>query len=383
MLRLILHTLYDGLAPLFPQIKERNGYAFLIHPRDNCDVYTKYPFFRIFPDSVLAWLLRHFWPITVSRISGAKRLDTGQELTGWIISIPLTADLMTKNRTLAKKMIVRAAKLAKRKGARIMGLGAMTASYSRGGLDIREKVDISINTGRLYTSYVVVRTAYKAMDVMGINKDSVVIGVVGAAGSIGTGCFRLMAHHGIRSFKLIDISSKIKKVEEMVDDIDPEHHIKAVVSADLNQLKTCDVIIAATSHPEALIKSDHLKEGAIIVDDAQPSDIDEEVFRDRDDVFALEGGVVSAPQIDTHFPLGLKGKREIFSCLAETILLVSVGHTDDFQIGALTNLEMNELERLISASSILGFEVGSFQSDHRLYTEEDVFRIRDILAKKR
>jgi predicted amino acid dehydrogenase len=380
-LKLILHALCDGILPYLPQYRKRSGYAFLIHPRDLQDVYKKYPFFRFFSQSAAEWILRHFWPITVSHISGAKRLDTQADVAGWIISIPLTANLMTKNKDLAKRMIIRAARLAQKKGAKIIGLGAMTASYSRGGLDIREHVDISVNTGRLYTSHIVTETALKAMTSVELAKDKVTFGIVGAAGSIGTGCYRLLLHHGIKKFVLIDIDSKIKKVQELSKDIDPKHQATIVATSDLNRLRECDVIIAATNHPEALIKSAHLKPGAIVIDDAQPSDIAEEVYQTRDDVLALEGGVVHARQIDTHFPLGLRGKNEIFSCLAETILLAAIGHTDDFQLGTMTNLEMTELEKLISSASVLGFGVGSFQSDYRLYTDEDIARVRDIIKK--
>jgi predicted amino acid dehydrogenase len=141
-------------------------------------------------------------------------------------------------------------------------------------------------------------------------------------------------------------------------------------------------IIAATNHPEALIKSEHVKQGAIIVDDAQPSDVDEEIFINRKDVLALEGGVVHAPKINTHFNFGLKHKTDIFSCLAEAIILASLDHRSDFQVGTLLSVSKSDIDKISDAAKMLGFTVGHFQNDLRLYTDEDIEYVRNIVKNR-
>lgn len=380
---LISHALWDGLLPFLPSLRRPHGYAFLVHPRDINDVYRKYPFARRFKAETVLSFIRTFWPVTVSRIDGADSIITTKPITGYVISIPVTARQMTDDRDLALKHIIRAARLAKKKGAKIIGLGALTASLSKGGLDIKKELDISVTTGRIFTSYIVTETALKAMREVGLSLDNCKIGIVGAAGSIGTACAQIFAARGAVQILLIDISSKHKRVEELHHSLIENHPGISVDSEyDLEHLITCDVIIAATNHPEALIRSRHVKSGAVIVDDAQPSDVADEIFRDRPDVLALEGGVVSAPHINTHFNFGLKHRDDIFSCLAEAIILASIEHFDDFQVGAILTVDDSALRKIEESAKILGFGVGHFQNDHRLYTDKDIAHIRTTIKSR-
>ena len=77
-----------------------------------------------------------FWPVTASHINGVTNKKTGEKVTGIIISIPMTASQMLTNRTQALKQIKKAVRLAKNVGATHIGLGALTASLARGGLDL-------------------------------------------------------------------------------------------------------------------------------------------------------------------------------------------------------------------------------------------------------
>jgi predicted amino acid dehydrogenase len=382
-IRLITHALWDGIVPYLIAPSNPTGYAFLVHPRDITDVQRKYPFAKYFSESTVLRFIKGFWPITVSKIDGASSLNTQKAIDGWVISIPVTAKQMMDDREVALKHIIKAAKLAKKKGAQIIGLGALTASLSRGGIDIKKAVDINITTGRIYTSHIVTETALKAMRETGIPIDKVKVGVVGAAGSIGTACAQILALQGVRHISLIDISSKHSKVEQVHRELISTHpHITVDDEYDLGKLSTCDVIIAATNHPEALIKSEHVKQEAIIVDDAQPSDVDEEIFINRKDVLALEGGVVHAPKINTHFNFGLKHKTDIFSCLAEAIILASLDHRSDFQVGTLLSVSKSDIDKISDAAKMLGFTVGHFQNDLRLYTDEDIEYVRNIVKNR-
>ncbi len=150
-LSLVSFAIFDRIIRHFPQIKKRTGFAFLVHPRNVPDVYRKYPFFKYFSHSFTESVLMRFWPVVLSRITGVEDNQTGKNVDGWVISIPITAEQMMSNRELAKRFIVKACKLAEKKGAKIIGLGALTASLTRGGLDLLPHTKAGITTGRIYT----------------------------------------------------------------------------------------------------------------------------------------------------------------------------------------------------------------------------------------
>src|SRR5690606_33775952 len=74
------------------------------------------------------------------------------------------------------------------------------------------------------------------------------------------------------------------------------------------------------------VKSDDIKPGAIIIDDAQPSDISPEIIKTRKDIVVIEAGVIAAGtglRIGTNFRLA--NKNEIYCCLGEVMCIVASG----------------------------------------------------------
>ena len=98
------------------------------------------------------------------------------------------------------------------------------------------------------------------------------------------------------------------------------------------------------------------------MDDAQPSDVDPSVVEHRSDVLVLEGGVVHAPHINTHFNMGLKHREDIFSCLAETILLAQARDYTQRPLGPQHDFDFDELKKLDEYARASGFRRGVFQN---------------------
>jgi len=382
---LIVSAFSDLFIRHLPQIKKREGFAFLVHPRDTADVSRKYPFSRFFPDILVMHALKRFWPVTLSSITGTKNKKTGKQIPGWVISIPITAEQMMHDRELAKKFIIKAARLAERKGARIIGLGALTASLTRGGLDIIPHTKAHITTGRLYTAQIVTGTTIEASKRLSLDKDNVEVGIVGAGGSIGTASAQILARGGFNKFVLVDLSGKEEKMGKLISilkSLNPNVSVEYKTS--INAINNSDIVIAVTNKPDALIRSENLKPGAVVVDDAQPSDVEESILRDRRDVLVLEGGVAHTSIVNTHFNFGLKHKEDIFSCLAETIILSMNGSTEeDFQVGEMLELNFNALENLVKQGEDLGFRIADFQNVKKVYTDNDVSYVREVIHGKR
>jgi predicted amino acid dehydrogenase len=228
-----MKQLMQAVNDLFVRIlpgreKEAYEFAFIVHPRSRHDVVRKYPFFKYVPDSIANLITKYFWPVRLSLITGLKSSVDGKEICGHLISVLITAQQMVENRDLALKRIVQACVLAKKRGAKIVGLGGLTSSFSRGGLDLVNKVDINITTGHAYTSYNVSQNVFELARYMALSKCKTKIGVVGAAGSVGSTVTKLIAREGFDDFVLIDLERKHHHFSQLVVDIkklNPNAHI--------------------------------------------------------------------------------------------------------------------------------------------------------------
>lgn len=354
-------------------------FAFLVHPRDLSDVFKKYPLLKFFHASLIEFFLLKFWPpVFVARITGLKS-DGGDPINGCVISIPLTARQMMEHRTVASKKILDATIFAQKFGAKIIGLGALTSSLSKGGLDLIDRVDINITTGHAYTAYNVTKNIFELCHILNLDKTKITVAIVGAAGSIGSTSARVLARAGYQNLLLIDLERKhhfFKKLESDLKNFNKGINIK--FSHQIKDIVNADVIITATNAPEALVEASDLKAGAIVVDDAQPSDISEDVF-EREDVLVVSAGVVHTPNIETHFNFGLADKFDNFCCLAELLILASHKWNKHYIIDRAA---VESVDEIAEWGKALGFQLAKFQNPRGLISAEKLNEMKRIIHQK-
>lgn len=376
---LVFHAFQDLIVRLLPNFKKREySFAFLIHPRNIQDVYRKYPFAKYFSDEKVEWFLRYFWPIITSEITGLKISKTGKEIKGYIIGVPLLAKQMLEERELAKKRIIQAIKLAEKKGAKIVGLGALTSSVTKGGLDLVDRVKCNITTGHAYTAHNVTSNIFKLAELFNADKKRAIIAVVGAAGSVGSTSAQLIARAQFANLLLIDIERKAHLVNELIPylkNLNPNINIE--VSHQIGTVKKADFIITATNTPEALIEAEDLKSGAVVIDDAQPSDVSPEALK-REDIMVIEAGLVHTPNIRNHFNFGFRDKYDNYCCLAEVLILASEEWNSHYVINRATLELVDEISEL---GNKLGFHVAEFQNFQEKISERKLLLIKNIIQK--
>ena len=107
-----------------------------------------------------------------------------------------------------------------------------------------------------------------------------------------------------------------------------------IISTDIAQIQSADIVIVATASPEVLIRPEYLKQQAIIYDVSQPQNISPDIAQKRPDVLVIDGGLVSTPGINYHFNFGCP-KEVAFACLAETMLLAAQNTSEGYSIGAV------------------------------------------------
>lgn len=383
VLQSILHTFRDLIIRFLPKqitglIIEPAEFVFLVHPRNLDDVARKYPFVKFLPDYLIRVCVKHLWPVIVSSIIGLESKE-GKKVLGYVISCPMLADQMMGNRPLALKRIMQAVRLAEKTGAKIVGLGALTASLTKGGIDLADKVNIRITSGYAYTAAVVTDHVLRAAEALDINLSNALVAVVGAAGSVGYNSTKLLAKKGVNNLLIVDLLRREDKVNQLIHELkNMNPNISLKYSDKIHDIQQAEIIVTATNAPETIIHSPDLKSGAVIVDDAQPSDIDDEVFRIRNDILILEGGVVNTPGIETHLNLGLANKDDNFSCLAEVLVISSGGYIISYMP---EEIDGNLVDKIKEGAEKLKFRIGDFQNAYKVYTPQDIAYIRKIRNK--
>lgn len=358
--------------------KETYKFAFLVHSRNYKDIYRKYPFTKYLPRALVLFVMKHLWPITLSKVTGVVAYEHKHDVHGYVLGITMTADQMLINRKLALNKIRNALYLAKGRGVNIIGLGGLTSSLSKGGIDLTD-IPIHVTTGHAYTAYNVTQTLFKISGIFDIPENMLNVAIVGAAGSVGSTSSLLLARHKFKSITLIDLKRKHEAFDELISKIkNINPNITINVSDSVKDIKNCDLVITATNTAEALITPDLVEDGMVIVDDAQPSDIHPDVLK-MSNVLVLEAGVVHTPNINSNFNYGLKNRTDNFCCMAEVLILASHKWDKHYVINRATIEHVDEISKM---GEKLGFTVASFQNFLESITHDKIEVVKALARKK-
>jgi predicted amino acid dehydrogenase len=352
-------------------------FAFIIHPIELDDVFRKLKFMRKWPVPLVEAVVRGLPPFKVSEITGIQ--SQLAETSGYFVSCPLTSKQMValpEEKVVNK--IVRAGKMAEKLGVKIVGLGAMTSVVGDAGITVDKHLDIAVTTGNSYTVATALQGTKKAAEMMDIDLSSAEVLVVGATGSIGSVCARILA----RDTRFLTLMARDKqKLDALSSRILRETGLATKVTSDLKRsLQRADIVIAVTGSADAVIDVMDLKPGAVVCDVARPRDVSKRCAELRDDVLVIEGGVVDVPgMVDFGFNFGFP-PRTSYACMAETMILSLEKRFESFTLGRdLSVAQVDEITRLADKH---GFKVSGFRSFERAVTEEEIERIRKNAKSK-
>ncbi|MCD6097607.1 hypothetical protein J7K18_01820 [bacterium] len=198
-------------------------------------------------------------------------------------------------------------------GAELIQLGALTTSVTSGGKWLIEQKEYTgyANHGDSYTAAVTCQAVLKAINLAGFQPSRLTLAIVGAYGVIGEAVSRILVPQFGHS---ILIGRKAEKFEKLEKELTGNYE----TTTDL-KTKEADIIVTATNHPTALLKSEHLKKNAIVVDVSQPPNVSPELCKQRQDIIRIDGGFVDFP---VKYDLGIPGmpKGKNFACIVEVIM---------------------------------------------------------------
>lgn len=378
MLKFFVRILKDLWLTYIPSGKPLTGVAFIVHPRDYGDVVSNVPFLKIFPKWFVMKYFHLVWPFTVSSIRGVTSLKTGEEMPGWVIGVPLFAHEMLENRERARKKIQRGVQLAKHRGARVVGLGAMTGSLTEGGAGMTTKDGFTVTAGRAYTSFVVKSYVDDVVEKFGIRKEDLTIAIIGTAGGVGTAVTNLVLREPYKRIILIDLERKLEFVHEFLKKHPNQHNV--TVTHQIGAVREANVVITVTNAPEAIVGNDDIMPGTIIVDDAQPSDISREIIESRKDILVIEAGVLRGHEkirIGTNFRLA--NPHELYCCLGEVIAIAAGDWEGEYEP---RNITPEHIAMIADIAKRLGFSLAPYQAYGKMIPESQVQDVKEILLAK-
>lgn len=401
--------------PVHPSNDPNEGrFAFLVHP-----LYLKN--YLEFDQTLEAFSLTELenlvnrWNDMVEPFVVAKTRitsKTGATAYGEFICVSRTSEeLMNlpKDQVLAE--LSAAIKLAKDRGAKIVGLGAYTSVVTKGGRDLRN-LGVPLTTGNSYTVSAAVDATLEAARRLEIPIEQTIAAVVGATGSIGRNTAIFLAekvsslilignplnpeHSRRRLMKLVaeiyqhlnnnsikdggaiyqfvkghplmpPSDAPIDEYLSFAERVLEESPIIYTVEIE-NYLPQADVIVTATSQVNSLITPDMLKFGAVVCDVSRPPDVSYEVKEARPDVLVIDGGVMALPNCpDLGWDFGFE-RGQAYACMSETMMLALEHHYEHFGLG--TDINVGTVAHTRKLAEKHGFKLAGFRSFDRPLSEE-------------
>jgi len=383
-----------GLEPrlLYPNGPRRKSrFAFVIHPLSQQYFRNVEPLGTLADISpgpvmdVVEKAVAYMPPLTYSHVTGITS-PSGAEAEGWLITVGGTPkELMAHSPEFTYNRLLAAAEIAKKHGAQVMGLGAFTKVVGDAGVTVAKKAPLPTTTGNSYSASGALWAAHEAVDRLGlaeVDERGRIHGkamVVGATGSIGSVCARLLALSSDELWLVSPETAKLLALKHVIEREDPraEVHMAATPNGHLADM---DVIVTATSGAgKRVLDIMAVKPGCVITDVARPLDLSAEEVAKRPDVLVIESGEIQLPgevkMRDIGLPPGV-----VYACLAETVVLALEGRYETFTVGR--NIEWEKVKEIYKLGLKHGMKLAAVTGVNGVYTDEDIARIRWLALER-
>ena len=303
---------------------------------------------------------------------------TGARAEGVIYAVPMTSKVIMRSPPeFMYRKLEQVAELAEKAGCRLMGLGAYTSVTGDAGVTLSQRVQIGVTTGNSYTVAATMKTLSAAAERCGIPLKRCSGLVVGASGSIGSICARLLAPQVRELYLVSPRPERLLALSSLIAGEYPElrgHiHVSRVVS---DFLPLADVIITTTSAVDPVVDVAMLKPGCVVCDVARPPDIKPEAAALRHDILVIESGEIRLLEgAEVTYDIGLPAGT-IYACLAETALLALDKRFDHFTLGR--EIEPQKVLLISSIGEKHGFELAAIRSFGQVVPDDHFTRMAQI-----
>ncbi|MEE9570233.1 MAG: aminotransferase class III-fold pyridoxal phosphate-dependent enzyme, partial [Gammaproteobacteria bacterium] len=275
---------------------------------------------------------------------------------------------------------------------RVVGLGGLLSIVTRNGLAVQnDRASMQLTTGNTYTVALAREAIIKATRECGLDPTSIQLGVVGAAGNIGSTLVHVLSDEFSR-FCLVGRDGSQSRVVKVAESVYADVHrrwqsggaegaaalltalaetpvLRAVgsgpevgarirnalierygtdpffaIAASIQGVSDCSVIATASNSITPIFDVDNVGAGVrVICDVSIPSDVDPHLMAARTDLVLIRGGVARAPQ-GNQFIVATAGlpQNHLLACMAETAILGLAGGSHFPTIGDVDSSAVRE-----------------------------------------
>ena len=294
------------------------AFVFLTHLRDDDDLYRigASSFLRRYSDGEDDF--RHKMCSLPPLVAGEISFGFGPVRGEVVVVMRKPAELFGPG---GGRAVIEGLEVALARGAKVIGLGALTAPATAGGARLLRHLPdgVTLTNTNAYTAVLVQTNVHEAAAELGLGCRAQVA-VIGCTGSVGVPASRLLADDG---FPLVLVGRTTERVRRHLGDLVN----KARLTAGLDSALGSDVVVLLTSDESARLTPDHVSPGACVIDFAQPANIVPAAVAEfeRRGVTVVEGGIVRIPDYWCSVDLGLAHPADTTACVAEAYLFAREG----------------------------------------------------------
>jgi predicted amino acid dehydrogenase len=360
-------------------------FAFVIHPLTVDDIW-RHPALRLarrLPGRAVEWASARLPPLHLSRITGIRSELTGRSALGELYSLGATPrEMLRLPPRHTYDQLVTVCRRAAERGARILGLGAFTSIVGDAGVTVAREAPIAVTSGNSLTVAMTLEAAKVAVRRMGhadLTRGRAMI--VGATGSIGTVCARLLAR-AVGEVVLVSIEpERLRQLASLIESETPGARVTTALDT-RDALAECGLVVSATSaFGQRVVDLAHCAPGAVVCDVARPFDVAPEEAALRPDVLVIEAGEVLLPGAPRFgFDIGLPA-GVAYACLAETALLALAGRFESYTLGR--DLDAEKVKEIYRLGNRHGLRLAGLRSFGAWVGEEEIAGKRALAERLR
>jgi predicted amino acid dehydrogenase len=316
-------------------------------------------------------------PFTAFRIP-PHRSPAGGTARGCVVIAPILPEhIVTWGEGPVLRKVAAAVRLARRRGALLVGLGGFTSIVGNEGEQLARELPVALTSGNTLTAALALRGIREAAARVHLQLERATVAVIGATGDIGSACTRVLAREaaGLRLAARNDARLHTFAASLAADGTAKVEVVRYVRDA----IREADVILTATSAVTTLIAPEAVKPGAVVCDVALPHNVGSGLVRARDDVLVFEGGMAQLPEgwvgRSRAWSQASPDGRSIFGCLAETMVLAHAGRLESYSLGRgrITPERVAEIETLATDH---GFGLAPFRYGETVFDEARIETVR-------
>ena len=349
-------ALVTTIESLRPKHDGPLDFMHVIHPRAVVDKRRPFPLMR----GLTAMTVASLQP----RCTVLGPIDVpigGRLLRGELVSIPHAPHEMLDGLSDARDALINVLDYAEHREAGFVSLGALIPSITRQGRLLKKaRPHMAITTGHGFTAVTIAQMVEDIEKEIGSDG---VVAVMGAAGSTGRAALRCMFRRSPRRRVLaVDLPQQMSKIPEIPGWNPTVHRLTTVKE----EIKEAAIVVCVTNAVGGILQADDFGPNTVILDDAQPENVDISVLDARPDLRVVKC-LTRIPGLHCPFEMGLFTAEHLdpevnFTCLAEIILSAAERHPASCVVGDPTDEQLQYLEAAAQRHGVRPAEFFSFPS---------------------